>query len=72
MSKTLVEIPDLTMTRLTTLAKIRHVSRAALIRQAIELWLKAQHKSSKTDAFGILKGKIRDGVDFQRNIRSEW
>lgn len=47
-------------------------SRAAIIREAVDLYLKEHYVSDSTEAYGIWKDDITDGVDYQRNIRSEW
>lgn len=47
-------------------------SRAAIIREAVDCYLKEQYAHDTTEAYGIWKDDILDGVDYQRNIRSEW
>ncbi len=72
MTRTLIDIPQQAITQLDALAHSLHMSRAALIRRAIAALLSQQTKVQEKDAFGILKGKIDDGLEYQRKIRGEW
>ncbi len=74
--RTIIEIEEEKLEALTLLAKEKHMSRAALIRQAINSLLKTslkQHQAMETDVFGILKGPLKvEGLTFQKKLRSEW
>ena len=50
------------------------LSRAALIRKAIEAYLESQPKASLRDlpSFGAWKKKAIEGVKYQRHLRAEW
>ena len=70
--RTLIDIPQETVIQLDSFAKQSKISRSALIRAAIDLFLKQQRKE-KTNVFGLLKNEnIPDGVIFQDQIRDEW
>ncbi len=70
--RTLIDIPQETVIQLDFFAKQSKISRSALIRAAIDLFLK-QQKKEKTNAFGLLKNRnIPDGLIFQDQIRDEW
>ena len=70
--RTLIDIPQETVIQLDFFAKQSKISRSALIRAAIDLFLKQQRKE-KTNVFGLLKNEnIPDGVIFQDQIRDEW
>ncbi|WP_235025239.1 ribbon-helix-helix domain-containing protein [Caballeronia terrestris] len=56
------------MSALTNIAKAEGRSRAAVIRDAIDAYV-SQHKA---DVFGIWKHKQIDGLQYQRQLRSEW
>lgn len=72
MAKALIDIPNDIIEQLDLIAKDRHLSRSALIRTAITMWISEQ-KSTNNEAFGILKDSdIDEGVSFQRKIRGEW
>lgn len=67
---------DLTVRQIEALgriSKIRKVSRAELIRLAVDRYL-AQHLSEPAAAFGLWKraGAHEDGVAYQKRLRREW
>lgn len=72
--RTLIDIEKEKLQALTVLAKKNHVSRASLVRKAIDNFLELsppQQKSQK--AFGLLKSRPHlEGLDFQKKLRSEW
>lgn len=74
--RTLVDLPDEALHDLNEVAKAQKVSRAEVIRCSIRLYLqehKARNGKSGIDAaFGALKGKLPDGLEFQERMRSEW
>ena len=74
MAKTLIDIQSNVIEKLDLIAKKRKVSRAALVRIAIDTWLEKQTVNNKpSNAFGILKDKKpKDGVIVQRKLRGEW
>lgn len=69
----LIDLTDAQVEELTALAQAEHRSRAAMIREAIESYI-AQRKRSAAggDVFGAWKGRQVDGLDYQRELRSEW
>jgi len=72
--RTIVDIEKEKLQALTMLANDYHISRAALIRKAIDALLEQSLKQQPTeDVFGILKGgKEIDGLTLQKRLRSEW
>lgn len=72
--RTIIDIEKEKLQALTTLANDYHVSRATLIRKAIDILLEQSLKQKKTeDVFGILKGgREIDGLTLQNRLRSEW
>lgn len=72
--KTLIDIQSDVIQKLDLIAKKRNVSRAHLVRVAIDLWLKNEASAKASPrVFGILKDKKgEDGVDLQRKLRGEW
>lgn len=73
MSRILIDLTDAQVAELAALVETEHRSRAAIIREAIESYI-AQRKRSAAgaDVFGTWKGRQVDGVDYQRELRSEW
>ena len=71
--RTIIERPDKQLAALTRLSQSRKVSRAEIIRQAVDGYLQ-MNAPSLEDAFGIWrgKGKPRDGLALQRKLRGEW
>ena len=71
--RTIIELPDRQLAALTRLAQSRKVSRAEIIRQAVDGYLQ-MNAPSLEGAFGIWggKGKSRDGLALQRKLRAEW
>lgn len=74
MAKALIDIPNELIEKLDVIAKNRRLSRSALIRTAITLWIEEQKNTPiPNKAFGILKNSdIDEGVSYQRKIRGEW
>ena len=72
MTKTLVDISPHIISKLDSLAKQCQSSRSALIRKAIDLWIKDQTEIKTGDVFGILKDHPLDILSFQRKMRDEW
>ncbi|MEM5317300.1 ribbon-helix-helix protein, CopG family [Paraburkholderia sp. JHI869] len=73
MSRILIDLTDAQVEELAALVQTEHRSRAAIIREAIESYI-AQRKRSAAgeDVFGAWKDRQLDGVDYQRELRSEW
>ncbi len=70
--RTLVDIGDQEVKALDRLARREKMSRAALIRKAIDDFLARNNADSEVEAFGLWgAGKI-DGLAYQEDIRSEW
>jgi metal-responsive CopG/Arc/MetJ family transcriptional regulator len=70
--RALIDISKESIEKLDFFAKQSHVSRASLIRKAIEDFLENQKPLSK-NAFGLLKNEdLLDGVEFQKKTRDEW
>ncbi len=70
--RTLVDIPDKQLHELVEICKQEKRSRAAVVREAIAVYI-TEHRSKKSvDAFGLWGKKKIDGLKYQRKIRSEW
>lgn len=71
--RTLVDIPTSQLNALTEISKREKLSRAALIRKAIELLLAQQQLTTQHEAFALLQGKQKiNALTYQRKLRSEW
>lgn len=72
MSRILVDLPDAQVDELAVIVAAEQRPRAAVIRDAIAAYI-AQHKPALgADAFGLWKSKKVDGLEYQRELRSEW
>jgi hypothetical protein len=80
--RTLVDIPDRQIDDLSAICAARKLSRAEVIRQALEAFI-AENRPSREAAFGIWKGQRaclsdgsaplpEDGLAYQEKLRSEW
>jgi hypothetical protein len=71
--RTIIDLPDRQIDALERISRSRKLSRAELIRQAVESYLK-EHLPDRDEAFGLWKreGIREDGVAYQRRLRKEW
>ncbi len=70
--RTIIEIPDDLVQALDALGKQTQSSRAALIREAVKEYLTHHEPAPMEAAFGLWKGRNPEGVEYQRELRSEW
>jgi metal-responsive CopG/Arc/MetJ family transcriptional regulator len=69
--RTIVDIPEKDRGALDAMARRLGISRAELVRRAIERFL-ADVSRSRQEAFGIWKDRSEDGVTYQGRLRDEW
>ena len=71
--RTIIDLPDRQLEQLERISRSRKLSRAELIRQAVDRYLQ-EHLPGREEAFGVWKrkGPREDGVAFQRRLRKEW
>jgi Ribbon-helix-helix protein, copG family len=80
--RTLVDIPDRQLEDLNAICAVRKLSRAEVVRQAIDAFIE-ENRPSREPAFGIWKGETivlpgdsdplpEDGLAYQERFRSEW
>ena len=70
--RTLVDIPEADIHALDELSRGRGVSRAAVIRKAIEDYLTRHLAGGLDDAFGLWSDRPVDGLAYERELRGEW
>ena len=70
--RTLVDIPENDVAALDELRRGRHVSRSAVIREAVRDYLGRHLRPDDDVGFGLWDEKVIDGVEYQRRLRSEW
>lgn len=69
--RTLVDITDRQIEELAAICEVKKVSRSELIRQAISYYIE-RNRPSTTKAFGFWRDRKIDGLDYQKQVRSEW
>ncbi len=71
--RTIIDLSDRQIGALERISRSRKLSRAELIRQAVDRYLQ-EYLASRDEAFGLWKGEgVReDGVALQRRLRKEW
>jgi metal-responsive CopG/Arc/MetJ family transcriptional regulator len=72
MSRILIDLPDTQVEELAALVEVERRPRAAVIRQAIEAYVAQRRQAPGTQVFGLWKDRKIDGLEYQREIRSEW
>lgn len=71
--RTIIDLPHRQLSALDQLSKANKLSRAEVIRRALEHYL-ADHAPERDAAFGAWKhaGAREDGLAYQRRLRREW
>jgi hypothetical protein len=80
--RTLVDIPEKQLDVLSAIAAARKLSRAEVVRQAIDAFIE-QHRPARDSAFGVWRERTvtlpgqeeplpEDGLAYQERVRSEW
>jgi hypothetical protein len=70
--RTLVDIPESDIVALDEIRRERHVSRSQVILEAIAKYLGRHLQRDPDLGFGLWGQGGVDGVDYQRQLRSEW
>ena len=70
--RTIFEIPDEKVKELDRLCKAQKISRAELMRRAIDKYLLDTPLVRREASFGIWKKKKIDSLKFEASIRKEW
>ncbi|MDP0501254.1 MAG: ribbon-helix-helix protein, CopG family [Verrucomicrobiota bacterium JB022] len=70
--RTIIEVPEDVIASLDRIGEREQRSRAALIREAIQAYLRQKQASEAADAFGIWKNRQEDGLSYQERLRGEW
>lgn len=74
MVKILLDLSENTLHALQAVAHEKHVSRTAVIREALKEWCDKQLANKKrAKCFAIFKNNpLPDGLEFQKKLRDEW
>jgi metal-responsive CopG/Arc/MetJ family transcriptional regulator len=69
--RTLIDIPDHVLKVYDTVAKMKKISRAELVRQTLEEDIVRQRRELRRMAYGAWKADPVDGLALQRHMRDE-
>ncbi len=70
--RTIVDLPDDQIEALKQLGRQQKLSRAALVRKAVEEYLRRHRPEGGDRAFGLWSRRGEDGLDYQARRRGEW
>lgn len=70
--RTIVELPEEQIEALKRLSEQYRLSRAELMRRAVAEYIDRHAEEQGGEVFGIWKGRERDGLEYQHQLRSEW
>jgi metal-responsive CopG/Arc/MetJ family transcriptional regulator len=70
--RTIIEIPKELAKSLDLYRKSKGISRTEAIRRAIQQYLERLAEPASDEAFGLWKGKVDDGLRYERTVRGEW
>ncbi|WP_276119629.1 ribbon-helix-helix protein, CopG family [Pararhizobium qamdonense] len=70
--RTLIDITELQVQALEDIARTEKLSRAAVIRAAIDDYVERRRRVDIQDAFGLWGESGMDGLSYQEKVRSEW
>jgi hypothetical protein len=70
--RTLVDIPKEDIEVIGSVTAKLGISRAEFVRRALTASLVPYRDAAQSDAFGVLKGTLPDGVAYQEKVRGEW
>ena len=69
---TAIGLPDDVIAAIDEVAAELGISRADFVQRAIAAALLPYRQSRDAEVFGILAGKLEDGLRYQKRLRSEW
>ncbi len=72
MTRALIDIPQDKLIKLSEIAAMYNISRAAILRMAVDDFIEKTNNNRSKDAFGILKDRNDDSILIQHTLREEW
>lgn len=71
--RTIIDIPESQVVIMAEICNEKHISRAALIREAIQYYIENECiQEQKQEYFGMWKSKAVDSLSYQEKLRDEW
>lgn len=73
MTRFLVDIKEEKLKIIDEISDNKRISRAELVRRALDLLIQIEYKKKEKEVFGVLSGKKKiDGLKLQQQLRDEW
>lgn len=74
MGRILLDLSDDVIKQLDDLKQQRNLSRAELLREAVEQYLERQNQAETAiaNALGLWQSCDEDGLEYERKLREEW
>jgi len=70
--RTIIDLQEKQISALKALGEKTQLSRAELIRRAVNDYLAKMRITESQDVFGLWQDKGRDSLEYQHKIREEW
>jgi hypothetical protein len=71
MARTIVELPDADRDQLDAHCRLRGISRAQALREALVIWLEHQQPQHRA-VFGLWRDRPLDSLAIEKALRTEW
>lgn len=70
--RTIIDLRNDQLAELDAIRSIEHISRAEILRQAVDIYLRERKREAFRNAFGAWRHKNLDGLEYTQKIREEW
>jgi hypothetical protein len=70
--RTIIDLPEEQLAALDAWCGRDGISRAEGVRRAVAAYVRQVRASAPDPAFGLWRGRVPDGLTYQRRARSEW
>ena len=70
--RTLIDLPEKQLKALAMMGVQQHLSRAALVRRAIDFYLEKQNTFCEDDVFGLWSDRDIESLAYEKKLRDEW
>lgn len=70
--RTIIDLPDTQIKSLKVICEETRLSRAELIRLAVDDYLLRHLPEQDNHAFGLWRNRAEDGLGYQNRIRKDW
>jgi metal-responsive CopG/Arc/MetJ family transcriptional regulator len=70
--RTVIDVPEEVIESLDRVSASERRSRASVIREVLTKYVENLTQPNLEAAFGIWSDQVKDGVDYQNDLRTEW